>query len=91
MNRYATLIPRSVFGIAAVVVTAGIFGLSVVVPAQLASGSHREFASASSNGGMTAPTEVAISPASIEVIGIREQKTAQEPSRHVLPKHKQAS
>jgi hypothetical protein len=90
MNRYVTSIPRSVFAIAAVVMTAGTFGLSVIVPAQLASTSQAALAPAASKGVMTAPTEVAISPARIDVIGIREQKTAQEPGRHALPKHKQA-
>ena len=91
MNRYATSIPRSLIGIAAVVATASIFGLSVVVPAQLASGSQREFASAPLNSVTAAPVEVVISPASIDVIGTREQKTAHEPSRQAPPKHKQAS
>ena len=90
MNRYATSIPRSVFGVVSLLVTAAIFGLSVVVPAQLGS-SHRDFASTPLNGAAQAPTEVAIVPASIEVIGLREQKTALDPSRQALPKHKQAS
>ena len=84
MKSYVASIPRRSIGFAAVAMTALTLGMSVVVPASLASGTHETFAQGASYG---PPTEIAISPSRIDVIGVREQNTAQEPGRQDLPKH----
>ena len=82
MKSYVASIPRRTFGFAAIAMTALTLGMSVVVPASLASG-NQTLAQATSYG---APTEIAINPSRIDVIGVREQNTAQQPGRQDLPK-----
>lgn len=71
---------RSVFGLAAVAATALTLGLAVVAPTQLASSAPA--ASLASRSVVTGPTEVAILPAKIQVVGAR-AKSAQGKSPYV--------
>ena len=75
MNRYQTKLPRATLGVAAFALTALTLGLFVGAPATLAPGSSADvtLASAARNA---APTEVAITPARIEVVGVREPVVA---------------
>lgn len=83
MKSYVASIPRRTFGFAAVAMTALTLGMSVVVPASLASGNETRPQAAAPYG---VASEIAISPSRIEVIGVREQNTAQEPGRQDLRK-----
>jgi len=75
MNSYQTSTPRALSAVAAVVLAALTLGLLVVAPASL---------DAVDRGGRTqahatppvVPTEVAIIPARIDVIGVREPEVA---------------
>jgi hypothetical protein len=88
MNRYPDQTPRMTLGLAAVAMTAMTFGLLVVAPAKMNGGG----ASAPATTAADAPVaiEVAISPARIDVVGERAQKTAFEPTRQILPKQAHA-
>jgi len=86
MNRYSYPIPRSIFGFAAIALMAGTFGLAVVTPAKLGSGGSTVLAAAASAPGAKQPTEIALSPSRIEVVGIREQTAAN--GQPVPPKKK---
>jgi hypothetical protein len=89
MNRYETSIPRAAFGIAAVAMTAITVGLAVVAPAKLDSG-RAEIRTPAVSGAVTpAPTEVAISPARIDVVAVREPKLVSVQVPSVQPKRKQ--
>jgi len=67
MNRYNMKIPRRALGIAAVVMTALILGLAIVVPAVATVGGDDQAIAASK----TVHTQVAISPSHIEIVGVR--------------------
>lgn len=84
MNRYPDQTPRAALGFAAVAMTAMTFGLLVVAPAMMYGGGAS--APATTAADAPAATEVAISPARIDVIGERAQKTAFEPTRQILRK-----
>ena len=71
---------RSVFGLAAVAATALTLGLAVVAPTQLASSASP--APVEARRLVTGPTEVAILPAKIQVVGAR-AKAAQGKSPYV--------
>ena len=71
---------RSVFGLAAVAATALTLGLAVVAPTQLASSAPA--APLASRSLVAGPTEVAILPAKIQVVGAR-AKSAQGKSPYV--------
>ncbi len=88
-NESSTL--RPLFGAAAIALTALTFSLGVLVPASLEP-AGRDDQSVMAAAAAPAPTEVAIIPARIEVIGARERKAAAfEQVRHVVqPKSKQA-
>ena len=90
MNRYETSMPRTAVTLAALAMSVLTIALTVVVPAKVDSGGN-ETHIAGSSAATSAPTEVVLSPARIEVFGVREQKTAFEPVRHTAPKHKQPS
>ena len=91
MNRYETSMPRTALTLAALAMTVLTLALTVVVPAKVDSGSYETRMLKGSSAATSTPTEVALSPARIEVFGVREQKTAFEPVRHTAPKHKQPS
>ena len=91
MNRYETSMPRAALTIAAVAMTALTLGLAVVVPSKIDSGRYETRMLARSHAAPSAPTEVTLSPARIDVFGVRAQETAFEPGRHGAPKHKQPS
>ena len=67
MKRYNMKIPRRALGIAAVVMTALTLGLAIVVPAIAGVGGDDQAMAASK----TVPTQVAISPSHIEIVGVR--------------------
>jgi hypothetical protein len=74
MSRYESNTPRAAFALAAIAMTALTFGLAVSVPASV---DHANLATAARKASR-APTEVAIIPSRIEVIGVREQSVAVE-------------
>ena len=91
MNRYETSMPRTASSFAAIAMAALILGLTVVVPAKIESGGYETRMLAVSHAAISAPTDVTLSPATIEVFGVREQNTAFEPARNGAPKRKQQS
>jgi hypothetical protein len=85
MNRYQPSNLRPLFGIAAVAMTALTLAVSVVIPANLAPAAQE--AGRFAAGQAAAPaTEVAISPARIDVIGLRETNLADSPVRDAAPR-----
>lgn len=73
MNKYRPEVPRAAFAACALALTAVTLGAFVVAPATLDSGfDGASFAARRA----AAPQEVAISPARIEVIGVREPDVA---------------
>ena len=89
MNRYESTIPRTAFSLAAAAMAALILGLTVVVPAKIGSSGYEARILARSHAATLAPIDVTLSPATIEVFGVREQDTAFEPARHGAPRQKQ--
>jgi hypothetical protein len=85
MNRYEIPMFRPSFGIAALAMTALTIGLAVVMPARMTPVVPDLLAISASTGFAPAHTEVAISPARIDVFGVREQKSASAPVRNVQP------
>jgi len=90
MTRYQPAAFHPAFGLAAVAMSAMTIGLAVIVPARTDSGGRDGATPSAATVVRPAPTEVAISPARIDIVAVREQKTAFEPARYVLPKRKQA-
>lgn len=84
MKRYQSSTPRAFFGIAAFAMTTVTFGMFVVVPAMIESGSDDVRTQAAK---VVTPdvTEVAIIPARIEVQGVREPELASAPSTAFVP------
>jgi len=82
MNRYPNSTPRALIAIAAAALTAATLGLAVIVPATLDSASPdgRTLAARA-----PAPVEVAIHPARIDVIGVREPEVASTRDKEVRP------
>ena len=87
MKRYETSTPRVAFGIAAVAMTALTFGMSVVAPLGASSGSREIGTLAAGSAVAPAAIEVAITPARIDVVAEREQKTVFGVVRHPAPKN----
>lgn len=88
MNRYESYEPsnrRAVLGVTAIALTALTFGLSLVVPAKMTSGSRELPASAAS------PTaaQVAGGPMRIDIIAVRDPSVASAQVRNGPTKHKQ--
>jgi hypothetical protein len=90
MNRFQSSTPRAAFGIAAVAMTVVTFGLLVVVPATIESGSEDVRTQASAKLVTPAATAVVIGPTRIDVLDVREMEWASAPVSNVGPKHKQA-
>jgi hypothetical protein len=90
MNRFQSSTPRAAFGIAAVAMTVVTFGLLVVVPATIDSGGENVRTQASAKLVAPAATEVVMTPARIDALGVREMEWASAPVSNVRPKHKQA-
>jgi hypothetical protein len=80
MNRFEPRPIRAVFAFAAAVLTALTLALGVVVPAALAPAAGDAGRSVAARS--AAPTEVAIVPDRIEVIGVRPRELAAEPGVH---------
>ena len=91
MNHYKTSIPRTAVGVAAIAMAAITFGLFIVVPAQMAAGSAKNYPAMAMQTAAPVATEVAINPARIEVVGRREDRTAFEPVPQIQPKSNHAS
>ena len=80
MNNYQSPIPRLAIGIAAVALTAGTFGLFVVMPAMIGSGDEGGSTQAAAKPVTPTATEVVtIIPGRIEVLGVRETELAATP------------
>ena len=76
MNTYNPETPRTLFAVAAGTLTAITLGVFVVMPATLDSGFDPAFTLAASRPAVATPIEVAINPASIEVVGRSEPNVA---------------
>jgi hypothetical protein len=86
MNRYQPDTPRFAFALAALALTALTISLAVVAPARLDSLSA-DASVLAANRKAQAPTEVAIVPSRIDVIGIRSKDVA---AAHVYIVHASA-
>ncbi|SRR6266567_449041 len=80
MNNYQASTPRVALGIAAIAMTAGTFGLFVVMPTTIDSGGDGSRTQAAATVVTPEVTNVAIIPARIEVVGVRETEFASAPS-----------
>ena len=89
MNRFDPSTPRATFGIAAIAMTALTIGLLVVAPTKIGSGSLDAISLASAKTVTQGGTEVAISPARIDVVAVRESNVVE--TRNVAAKRKQHS
>jgi hypothetical protein len=76
MNSYQPSTPRAKLGLIAVAMAAITFGVMVVLPAAQDSGSTDIVTLATAKASSAAPIEVAISPARIDVIAVREPDVA---------------
>lgn len=83
MNNYQHQLPRIPLAIAAIAMTAVTLGSLVIWPSRMDPASQTFATMLNSSTRTAASIEVAISPSCIDVIGVREQKTAFEPSREV--------
>jgi len=90
MNRYPAPTLRPAFALAAVAMTTMTFALLVVAPAKMHPGSGNAAASIALKAAVPDATQVLISPARIEVVGEREEKTAFEPTPSAQPKDRHA-
>ena len=82
MNRYPNSTPRALFALAAAALTAATLGLAVIVPATLDSAPPDGRALAAR---APAAIEVAIHPARIDVIGVREPAVASTRDEEIRP------
>ena len=89
MNRYEPSIPRLAFGVAAIVMTAITMGMGLVLPAWMEPGDQGAGRLATSEAALPPPAAVAINPARINVIGVRERELVSAQAREVDPKCKQ--
>ena len=90
MNRFDPSTPRTAFGIAAIAMTALTIGLLGVAPTKMGSDSLDVISLASAKTVAQGATEVAISPARIDVVAVRDPNVAVQ-SRNVAAKRKQQS
>ena len=88
MNRYEPGTPRTALGLAAIALTALTVGLLVVVPAKM---DVSPDALTLARLKAAPPIEVAITPARIEVIGVRDRAVATAEDGAMPPKAKPAS
>ena len=88
MNRYEPSIPRVAFGVAAIVMTAITMGMGLVLPAWVEPGDQGAGRLATSEAAPP-PAAVAINPARINVVGVRERELVSAQAREVDPKCKQ--
>lgn len=91
MNRYENSIPRAALGLAALVMTVITLSMSVILPARMDTGSAEVRTLAAPAVSSPAPTEVAITRTSIEVIGVREPHLVSVKGQAIKPKCKQAA
>jgi hypothetical protein len=90
MNRFQSSTPRVALGIAAVAMTVVTFGLLVVVPATIDSGSEDVRTQAAAKLVTPAAAEVVMIPTRIDLLGVRKTEMASAPVDNVRPKRKQA-
>ena len=76
MDSYQPSTPRAALGLIAAAMAAITIGAMVVLPATLDSAGAEMVAVAKAKAGTAAPIEVAISPARIDVIAVREPNVA---------------
>jgi len=75
MKRYASQSPRAAFGVAAVAMTTLTIALLVGLPAQFGK-APQDLSAVIAAASAPSATEVAISPARIDVIGVRDEVAA---------------
>jgi len=90
MNRFDPSTPRTAFGIAAIAMTALTIDLLVVAPTKVDSGSLAVISLATAKAVTQGTTEVAITPARIDVVGVRETNVTAQ-SQNTAAKRKQQS
>ncbi len=76
MTSYESKRPRTAIALAAAALTAITIGILVVVPAKFDGTNPNARILAATKAKSTVPVEVAISPARIDVVGVRERKLA---------------
>lgn len=91
MNRYESSIPRTAFGVAAIILSAITLSLSVILPASLTSERQGARVLAAPHVDGAVVREVAISPAQISVVADCPQKMALEGAEQFRPKRDQSS
>ena len=89
MNRFDPSTPRTACSIAAIGMTALTIGLLVVAPAKIDSGTLAVISVATAKAVSQGATEVAITPAQIDVVAVREPNVVD--TRNVASKRKQHS
>ncbi|MGI8895157.1 MAG: hypothetical protein ACR2HE_05825 [Casimicrobiaceae bacterium] len=90
MNRFDPSTPRTACSIAAIAMTALTIGLLVVIPTKMHSGNLEVMSLVTAKSLTPLATEVAISPARIDVVAVRDPNVAVQ-SRNVAAKRKQQS
>ena len=91
MYRFRPTTPRAALGTIAVAMAAITFGLAVLVPAKMESGSPEAGTVMASKAIPATPTEVFIVPASIDVVEVCEPAKAFEPVGYVRPTREERS
>ena len=89
MNHYEPKIPRAALSLAALALTALSLGLTIVLPAKMEPARQESGSWTASKAGSPAPIEVAIMPAHISVVEVRERELVSAQVRNVDPKCKQ--
>jgi hypothetical protein len=89
MNRYEATIHRAAFGLAAIALSATTLGLTVILPASLAS--DRYAAGMLAASAVPAPREIAIVPSRIHVVANCDENVAFQPDRDPLPSDDRSS
>jgi hypothetical protein len=79
MDRYETSIPRVARGIAAVAMTAITIGVSVILPARMATESSEPRALAASKATTPESTGVVTGRTSIDIVGVRQPELSAAP------------
>ena len=90
MNRFESSTPRVALAIAAVAMTVVTFGLLVVVPATIESGSENDRTQASAKVVRPAVTTVVMIRTRIDLLDVRRTELASAPVDNVRPKRSQA-
>lgn len=90
MNRYVITVPRKTFIVGAIAMTALTLGASIA-PARMDSPAPATATAAYVSAEETAATEVAIVPARLDVVGVREPRTVFTAVRQFLTRKPQST